>query len=393
MSHIQQIKIGDKTEFRHQITREDIQKFIDLTGDDNKIHTNNDFAKNTPLKTTVAHGMLGASFISTVIGTKLPGDGALWLSQSLNFLRPVRVNDEITVIAEVIKVDKRRSIIELETVIHNQHKQDVVTGNAKVKILSKKGEVRENEDAGTRTALVVGATGGIGEATCLRLAADGFNVIVHYHSNASRARELKQKVGELGRESMVVAADIVNDADVRQMKNDIERKFDTIEVLVNCSTIAVPNIKWSCLDWTDIEKHFSINIKGAFNLVKELVPLMEKKQYGKIVHLTTQYIESPSPELLGYVTAKAALSGFSKALALELAPKGIRVNMVSPGLTNTSLIKDVPEKTRLLTEAKTPLKKLASPQDIANCICFLASNQSDHMTGETLRINGGQLMI
>lgn len=394
MKKITEINIGDKAEIKHIITEDDIKRFVELTGDDNKLHVDKEFASKTVFKKPVAHGMLGASFISTVIGTKIPGDGALWFAQNLEFLLPVRAGDEINVIAEVIKKYERDNVIELRTDIYNQHKQKVTTGVAKVKILEQ--EVEESltkEKRIKKVALVIGGTGGIGRTTCLQLAKDGFDVIVHYNQNEESARQIRDEIEKTGRKSMTVKADIVDNIQVKEMMEKISRKFDTVTVLVNCSTIKIPNIKFSSLEWDDIQRHIDINIKGSFNLTKYIVPLMEKGKYGKVINVTTQYIETPTTELLHYITAKSGLTGFSKALAVELAPKGIRVNMVSPGMTNTGLIADIPEKVRLLTEARTPLKRLAEPVDVANAISFLASEESDFLTGETIRVNGGQVMI
>jgi 3-oxoacyl-[acyl-carrier protein] reductase len=97
--------------------------------------------------------------------------------------------------------------------------------------------------------------------------------------------------------------------------------------------------------------------------------------------------------LMPYVTAKSALNGFSKALAVELAPSGITVNLVSPGMTETDLIADVPQKSRLTTAARTPLRRLARPEDVAGAVAFLASPQARFLTGETIRVNGGQMML
>ena len=106
MKKFESIHVGDKAEITHKITHDDINKFVDLTGDDNKLHIDLDYAKNTSFKKPVAHGMLSATFISTIIGTKLPGDGAFWFSQSFEFLLPVRVGDQITIKAEVTKKEK-----------------------------------------------------------------------------------------------------------------------------------------------------------------------------------------------------------------------------------------------------------------------------------------------
>jgi 3-oxoacyl-[acyl-carrier protein] reductase len=395
MKKFSEINIGDSAELKHVITEEDIKKFVELTGDDNKIHTDKDFALQTPFKKPVVHGMLGASFISTIIGTKLPGDGALWFSQNLEFLLPVRVGDEITVKVEVTKKIDKDNVIELRTEIFNQFKQKVTSGLAKVKIIEpivlieEKTEKKETK----KVALVIGGTGGIGKATCLKLAQDGFDIAIHYHSNQKAAKDLKLSIEKIGKTAKIFKADISSETDVKDMIEHIIRVFGKITVMVNCSTIKIANIKLSALEWKDMEDHITVNIKGSFNLVKYVVPAMEMEKYGKIIFITTQYIEVPNSELLPYITAKAALHGFAKSLALDLAPKGIRVNMVSPGMTETELIADVPEKVRLLTAAKAPLRRLGLPDDVANAISFLASDRSDYLTGETIRVNGGQVMI
>ena len=117
MKKYKEINIGDKESLSHTITKSDIEKFVDLTGDDNKLHVDEQYARTTAFKKPVVHGMLGASFISTIIGTKLPGDGALWFAQSLEFLLPVRIGDTLTVTAEVLKKNDKENVIELKTEI------------------------------------------------------------------------------------------------------------------------------------------------------------------------------------------------------------------------------------------------------------------------------------
>ena len=135
MKKYHSILVGDKAELVHTITQSDVNQFVELTGDDNKLHIDEQYASKTSFKKPVVHGMLGASFISTIIGTKLPGDGALWYAQNLEYLQPVRIGDELRIIAEVIKKIDRTKTIELQTNIFNQHKQKVTTGTAKVKLV------------------------------------------------------------------------------------------------------------------------------------------------------------------------------------------------------------------------------------------------------------------
>ena len=394
MTRFEKINIGDTAEIIHTITQDDIKKFVDLSGDDNRLHVDKEFASKTSFKKPVAHGMIGASFISTIIGTKIPGDGALWYAQNLEFLLPVRVGDKLTVVATVLKKVDRQNSIELQTDIFNQHKQKVTTGIAKVKILEDETQEEIESIQIEKVALVIGSTGGIGSETARTLAKDGFELILHYNSNKSKAEQLKIELENLTDKKIVlVKANLLNEQEINEMFFEINRYFSSITSLINASALHFGNIKISNLEWSDISSQIDINIKANFNLIKRIIPLMEVNNYGNVVFITTQAIEQFNSEWLHYITAKSALNGFTKALAVELAPMGIRVNLVSPGMTDTELISDVPEKVKLLTAAKTPLKRLAKPEDIANAISYLVSEKSDFLTGETIRINGGQVMI
>lgn len=368
---------------------------MELTGDDNKLHLDRDYARKTPFKKPVVHGMLSASFISTLIGTKLPGDGAMWYSQNLEFHRPVRIGDTIKVKGEVINKIDRNKAIEMSIEIINQNAQKVVTGTVGVKVIleeefTKKLKKKTNLK---RTALVIGSTGGIGEAICIQLAEDGFDLAIIYLNNKEKAFDISKQVSDLKRKSIVVSTDIIEPGEVEEMTEKVIRKFNTITVVVNCATPAVQDINFHNLDYQSIQTQLDVNIKGMFNILKSVVPHMEKNKYGKIISIVTQYTEDPKPKLSHYILAKSGLIGLCKALAVELAPKGIRLNMVSPGMTDTELIADVPEKVRLLTAVQTPLKRIAWPEDIAGVVSFLASEKSDYLTGETIRVNGGQVMI
>jgi 3-oxoacyl-[acyl-carrier protein] reductase len=396
MNRFLEINVGDKAEIRHVVTQADIDKFVELTGDDNRLHVDKEYAANTSFKKPVAHGMLGATFISTIIGTKLPGDGALWFSQNLEFLLPVRIGDELTIKAEVIKKLDKLQVIELQTDIFNQDKQKVTAGTAKVKVVEQetpKTAVDEDRLVLEKTALVIGATGGIGRRTCLGLAREGYDIVIHYFSNPEIAQDIRKEVEKTGRKAELICANITNEEEIKKIADLVGRKFGFLTVLVNCATTKIANVKFEDLDWSDMQKHIDINIKSNFFLLKHCSPLFGGRKYGKVILMTTQATETPNAEWLPYITAKTGLQGFGKALAVELAGKGIRINMVSAGMTETDLIADIPEKVRLVTAAKTPLRRLARPDDIAAAIVFLASDKSDFMTGETLRINGGQVMI
>jgi len=394
MSRFDEIIVGVVAELEHAVTKQDIERFVELTGDDNRLHIDAEYAAKTSFKKPVAHGMLGVSFISTIIGTKLPGDGALWFAQNLEFLLPVRIGDHLTVRAEVLKKDERMQVIELQTDIFNQYRQKVTTGVAKVKIIEQEQVITVPKSLRHKVALVIGGSGGIGSAICRTLAEDGFDVAVHYFNNATAAHKIVGDINVAGkRHALAVKADIGIEADVINMANEVVRRLGVPTVLVNCATSKIVPIKFESLTWSDMEQHISIAIKGAWNLAHHLVPLMINEGQGKIIQITTQYVETPANNLLPYITAKSAIAGFCRSLALDLAPKGILVNMVSPGMTDTEQIADVPERIRLLAAAKIPLRRLANPEDVAGAVAFIASERADYLTGETIRVNGGQVML
>jgi len=391
-----EINIGDKETLSHKITKEDLEKFVELTGDDNKLHVDEKFASNTQFKKPVVHGMLGASFISTIIGTKLPGDGALWFSQSLEFLLPVRVGDSLTVNSEVVKKNDKENIIELKTDIYNQNRQLVTRGYAKVKVIEQEIQVDQlSEESNNlpKVALIIGGIGGIGRAACIQLAKDGFDIIIHYNQNKTLAEGLKHEINQLNQKAIIQQADILDEVEIKTLISNSIRKFNKIDVLVNCAATVIPDIKLQDLLWSDFQKQLELNIKSTFTIIKEVLPVMIENGYGKIINIGSSVVDKPTNNWAPYITAKSALVGLTKSFALELAPKGIRVNLITPSLINTELTANIPEKIKLLTAAQTPLRRLANTSDVAGVISFLASEKSDFITGENIRLNGGQIMI
>lgn len=392
------IIIGQEDEISHKITEKDIEAFVNLTGDDNRIHIDEDFAKKTTFQKPLAHGMLSASFISTLIGTKMPGDGALWYSQSLEFLLPVRVNDVITVKAVVLSKNERTNSIELKTDVYNQNKQMVIKGVANVKIIEDQVDaIEKNVDVNNNfrpVAIVVGSTGGIGTPLSKKLIENGYDIALLYYSNEDKVNEIVEYSKNYDSKVIKIKTNITQNESIEAAVAKINRFFDRIDLFVNCATSKIPNINFLNLDLNDIKEQFSMNIEANFFFLKAILPAMRKTKSGRIIFLTTQYTEgTPPANVMPYVAAKQALNGMAKSLSVELAAYGITVNLVSPGMTQTELISELPEKVKLLTAAKAPLKRLANPDEVASAIIYLASKEAAYITGETIRINGGQIML
>ena len=397
-----QIQVGETQTLTKQITEIDVLKFIELTGDDNPLHVDRSYAETTAFKDIVVHGMLGASFISTVIGTKLPGKGALWVSQSMDFLLPVRLGDVLKISVKVLKKYERERLLELETRIVNQNQQLILNGFGKVKLLvaTEPPMPKLDKDLRPRVAIVTGGAGGIGRAICMRLAADGFNVVVNYRNHENRAVQIVTEINQAsdcensckGR-ALAIKADISNVEGAQALVAATIKAFGTVSILVNNAS---PNIIPKSLEdlcWEDVQQHLDVQVKGALLMTSAVLPEMTLRKWGRIVNITSQVIDgSPSVMWTGYAVAKGALAVFSKYMASELGPKGITVNCVSPGMCETSLIGDIPEKTQLMIARQTPLRRLARPFDVAAAVAFLVTEDASFITGDTIAVNGGMAM-
>ena len=197
----------------------------------------------------------------------------------------------------------------------------------------------------------------------------------------------------MGQRAEIYKADISNEKSLRALVEFGIRKFADIDVFVNCAATSIPPVKVVDLMWSDFINQIELNIKVNLIIINKLLPRMLDNKFGKIVTIGTIYSDKPQANLTHYITAKAALNGFTKSLALELAPRGINVNMVSPSVISTDLTADIPEKVKLLTASQTPLRRLAVVDDVAGAVSFLVSDKSNYLAGENIRINGGQLMI
>jgi 3-oxoacyl-[acyl-carrier protein] reductase len=390
------IKVGDSRSLKRTITEADVRRFVEMTGDDNPLHVDRAYAEATSFKDIVVHGMLGASFISTIIGTQLPGPGALWIAQSLEFLLPVRLGDSLTVTATVTAKHERDRLLELETTIVNQTGQVVLTGAGKVKVLETRATAVEAPHVGRRrVALVTGGGGGIGRAICERLARDGLDVVIGYRGRADRAEAVVAAIQALEgpARALAVQADLATPEGAQTLAKRAAQAFGTVDVLVNNAAPPVNGKPVAATDWADLQAHLDIQVKAAFLLTQACLPAMVEQRFGRIINITSQVADgAPTPTWTGYVMAKSALAALARSLAVEVGPAGVTVNCVAPGMTETAMIGDIPEKVQLVVARQTPMRRLGLPADIAAAVAYLASAEAGYVTGQTLAVNGGVVM-
>ena len=242
-----------------------------------------------------------------------------------------------------------------------------------------------------KTALVTGASRGIGRAIALRLAAEGARVAINYAGNVKAAEEVKGAVEAAGGAAILCQADISDSAAVEAMVADVVKEFGTIDILVNNAGITRDTLLMRMKD-EDFAKVLDTNLKGVFYCTKAVAKLMMKKRSGRIVNMASVVGLVGNAGQTNYAAAKAGVIGFSKSAARELASRGITVNVVAPGFIGTDMTAVLPEAVKEKTLAGIPLGKMGEPEDVANAVLFLASDQASYITGQVVNVDGGMVM-
>lgn len=243
-----------------------------------------------------------------------------------------------------------------------------------------------------RVALVTGASRGIGAATAKLLASHGAAVGVNYYGNQAAAESVVDAIAAEGGKAIAVKADVKDSHQVEVMVQQVVEALGSIDTLVlNAagSFKVAPFIEYA---WEDFEAKLLGEVKATFHPTKAVIPSMIEQKQGCIIVLSSEYSRFPGQGFSAHSTAKSALDALVKSLAFELGPYGIRVNAVSPGLTMTDASAFIPEERRNALTQMTPLRRLGLPEDIANAILLLASNQAKFITGAYLPVNGGIFM-
>jgi 3-oxoacyl-[acyl-carrier protein] reductase len=249
-----------------------------------------------------------------------------------------------------------------------------------------------------KTIIVTGSSRGIGAAIARAFAAEGAMVVVNYLCNKTAALQVVESCKALGGDAWAVQADATSEAAVYDMVAQVTDEFGKIDVLVNNAfrpyVFDPDNRKmfWESA-WTDYQLQFDGALRTTYNVCKAVLPVMKKRTQGSIVNITTDLVARPTIPYHDYTTAKSALIGFSRNLAAELGPQGIRVNCVAPGLVYpTDASHSTKEDVKNMIIAQTPLRRIATPDDVTGPVLFLASQWSRFMTGQTLYVDGGLVM-
>lgn len=394
---IHSIKRGDRASIRKRITPDDLDAFAEISGDRNPLHCDENTAAALGFSRRVAHGALSIAYISRLIGMSLPGPGALWRKLAIEFISPVWAGDEIEIALTVSRVSTGAGVVILEIAGTRLPDVEVLRGTAEVKILQKPAErvsVRSERDMGLdgQAAIVTGASRGIGRAIALALARSGARVVVNFRSDEKAADETVRLIHDSGGQAVAVRADITEASGPESIVSTAIREFGGVDVLVNNATPVVKGKLMLSVSYADICEYFDVYVKGALALIQQAVPEMRKKQRGRIIGVLTSFLAEVPPRMGPYIIGKSAAWGMSRALAVELAPYNITVNTVSPSMVLTDLTAMMGEQMREAAVRRTPLKRLATPEEVADTVLFLAGPQSGFVTGANIPVTGGILL-
>jgi 3-oxoacyl-[acyl-carrier protein] reductase len=237
-----------------------------------------------------------------------------------------------------------------------------------------------------KTALITGASKGIGAKIAETLSYEGYNVIINYNQSQEDAILLANKIN-----GIAIKADVSKIDEVEKMILETINKFSKIDVLVNNAGISLSGL-FTDISSDAIANLFNVNVMGTFNCTKAVLPHMINRKTGKIINISSMWGEVGASCEVHYSASKAAIIGFTKALAKEVGPSGIQVNCISPGLIVTDMNKNLSSQDLNSIKEETPLQCLGSTEDIANATSFFCSEKSNFITGQVLGVNGGLII-
>jgi len=242
-----------------------------------------------------------------------------------------------------------------------------------------------------KNALVTGGSQGIGAAASLELAREGANVCLTYRKHDSEAKKYAEEIREMGRKALAIKCDISSFSEAENVVKTAIDEFGGLDILVNNA-----GMNWDGVSWKMSEEQWDrvieVNLKGYFNFTRQVAPIFKDQKYGKIINITSINGLRGKFGQSNYSASKAGIIGFTKAVAKELGAFSVNVNAVAPGLIETTMLKESDSRDKIIDMAMNEivLKRVGQPEDLANVVVFLASDKARHVTGEVIKVDGGQ---
>lgn len=241
-----------------------------------------------------------------------------------------------------------------------------------------------------KVALVTGGSRGIGAAIVKKLASQGATVVINYLFDEEEAKELLAEVEAAGGKGMIVLGDVSDFESAKQMMEATYNEFGRLDVLVNNAGITKDSLMMRMSE-EDFDQVINVNLKGTWNTIKHSTKRFMKQRSGSIINISSVVGLMGNPGQVNYVASKAGIIGLTKTLAKEFGPRGVTVNAIAPGFIQTPMTDVLSEEVKDAMLQSIPLNYFGSPEDIANTVAFLASDEAKYITGQVISVNGGMI--
>ena len=239
-----------------------------------------------------------------------------------------------------------------------------------------------------KTVIITGASKGIGAAMAILFARKGYNVVIGYNESYQLAKMLSSSLSSQGYNVVPIKVNVANKLETDILIKEAVYKFGSVDVLINNAGVAFNGLITDTEEF-DFDKIFDVDLKGVFNCCKSVTPVMVNQKSGKIINISSMWGEVGASCEVAYSASKAGVIGFTKALAKEVGPSGITVNCITPGLIETSMNQELTVDDISAIVESTPIGRIGSTEDVATAALFLASDESQFITGQVLGVNGG----
>ncbi len=241
-----------------------------------------------------------------------------------------------------------------------------------------------------KVAMITGATRGIGKQIALTLANEGYNIVLNYRTENDELKQLKNEIESKKVKCLTVQGDVTNFEDCKQMIESAIEEFGKVDVLVNNAGIT-KDMLLARMKEEDFKQVIDVNLVGTFNMTKNVISYMMKARNGRIINISSVVGIAGNAGQTNYSASKAGIIGFTKSLAKEVASRNILVNAVAPGFIETNMTEVLKQEVKDEIAKNIPLKRMGTPQDVANVVKFLASEDSSYITGQVISVDGGMI--